>query len=311
MREGMKNTICLAAAVILILLNAYSAAGADNWVCPACNTECTGNFCANDGTARPEEVGGVWNCPECGAECDGNFCANDGTAQPVESENGGETGAEAADEVQPILNPAYDFSDTEVGDTIKFGACEQDNHTENGSEEIEWIVLAKEENRILVISRYALIAKRFNSERTAVVWESSSIRKWLNEDFLNVAFSAEEQAYIPTVTVSADPNPDYSVDPGNDTEDRIFLLSAKEADRYFNGEYSRMCAPTAYAAAQGVATDDYFTVDGAAACWWWLRSPGSESDKAAGIHFNGADFFDGNHVEVANNGVRPAMWIIQ
>ena len=43
-----------------------------------------------------------------------------------------------------------------VGDTVCFGTYEQDNDTSNGTENIEWKVLAKENNKVLIISKYAL-----------------------------------------------------------------------------------------------------------------------------------------------------------
>ena len=94
-----------------------------------------------------------------------------------------------------------------VGDTLVFGTYEQDNDTTNGKEDIEWLVLTKENNKILVVSDKALDCKPYNQSRDYVTWETCSLRNWLNNDFINAAFTAEERAMIPTVTVSADMNP--------------------------------------------------------------------------------------------------------
>ena len=199
----------------------------------------------------------------------------------------------------------HDYGNAGVGDVVSFGSYEQDNNTDNGKEEIEWLVLAKEDNRILVISRYALDCQPYNTEGTAVFWETCSLRAWLNGSFLSEAFSAEEQAVIPTATVPADWNPKYRINPGIDTEDRVFLLSISEADEYFVSNKDRGCNPTAYAKAKGSKVISAF----GNSCRWWLRSPGSRADSAAFVTIIGGVFRKGDAVSVNDTVVRPALWI--
>lgn len=202
-----------------------------------------------------------------------------------------------------------------VGDKITFGTYEQDNVTSNGTENIEWLVLARENNKILVISDKALDRQLYDN--ADVTWENCSLRKWLNDSFLNAAFSEEERALIQSTTLSADKNPQYSTDPGTATTDKVFLLSINEAEKYFNSDEARKCAPTAYAKARGALTsvdsyfsDDYKTPSGAATCWWWLRSPGDSQDSAAAnVCFDGSVDYDGLAVYAVTGCVRPALWI--
>ena len=200
------------------------------------------------------------------------------------------------------------LSKAQVGSWITFGSYEQDNNTVNGKEDIEWQVLEKDGNRILVISRYALDCQQYNTSYTSVTWETSSLRKWLNGTFLNAAFSAEEQAMIPSVSVSADKNPSYSTSPGNSTTDQVFLLSITEANKYFSSDEARKCALTDYAIAQGAWTYNSNKVDGRAACWWWLRSPGGSSSSAAYVR-SGSVYAGGFDVIYDTVAVRPALWI--
>ena len=193
-----------------------------------------------------------------------------------------------------------------IGDIVVFGTYEQDNDTSNGQEDIEWLVLAKEDNKILVISKYALDTQPYNEEYTDVTWETCTLHDWLNEAFINEAFSSTEKALILETTVTADKNPRYSTDPGNDTTDKIFLLSIDEANEYLNSDAERMCAPTAYAKAQGASTSSKFKVDGEASCWWWLRSPGDAQLFAAYVYNDGGV---GDSVDNAYGCVRPAFWI--
>lgn len=197
-----------------------------------------------------------------------------------------------------------------VGDTITFGAYEQDNNTSNGKEAIEWTVLDKDGMSLLLISKQALDCQQYNTSYTDVTWESCSLRKWMNGTFLNKAFNAEEQAQIQNTTVSADKNPEYNTNPGNATTDKVFLLSINEVEKYFNSDEARKCAPTAYAKAQGAYTSDiYKTASGAATCWWWLRSPGDDLDYAANVNNFGSVNDIGYSVNFAYDAVRPALWI--
>ena len=191
-----------------------------------------------------------------------------------------------------------------VGDYVFFGAYEQDNNTSNGKEDVEWLVLEIKDGKALVISKYALDCKPYNTSYTDVTWETCTLRKWLNNNFLGSAFSAEEKAMIPTVMVSADKNPDYSTNPGNATQDQLFLLSITEANKYFSSVGARQCKPTKYAVANGayVDSDD-------SNCWWWLRSPGVHQDSAAYVFSFGDVNEGGDDVIGVSKAVRPALWI--
>ena len=192
----------------------------------------------------------------------------------------------------------------EVGDTVYFGTYEQDNDTSNGAENIEWQVLAKENNKVLVISKYALDCQQYNtSSYTDVTWETCTLRTWLNGTFLNSAFSSSEQSAIAETTVTADKNPKYDTDPGNATTDKVFLLSIDEAEKYFSSDSARVCLPTAYAVANGAYESD------SGNCWWWLRSPGFLQHNAAHVRNDGSVGCHGGNVDRGDDAVRPALWI--
>ena len=235
-------------------------------------------------------------CPWCGQEYDAGlgfaFCPNCGRELPKTE----------------TLQPAEEqetSSAVSIGDIVLFGSYEQDNDTADGKEGIEWIVLDVQEGKALLISRYALDCQQYNSTKTDITWEECTLRSWLNETFLNEAFSTEEQEWILTSEVRAEKNPDYSTNPGNDTMDKVFLLSVNEANQYFTSDSARVCRPTAYAEAQGrcyVNSDD-------GTSWWWLRSPGREANCAAAVYSDGSVDNYGNGVRSVVNAVRPALWI--
>jgi len=194
-----------------------------------------------------------------------------------------------------------------IGSIIKLGKYEQDNNTSNGSEDIEWIVLAKDIDKMLVISDKAIDCKPYHSSYGNTTWEECSLRRWLNDTFVNEAFTTEEQEKILTTNVTADANPDYDTDPGNDTEDKVFLLSIEEVNRYFNNDSERQCVPTEYAKANGAFT---YKIDGTTNCFWWLRSQGGYSNKSASVvNSDGTVSKYCNAVDDNRDCVRPAMWI--
>ena len=201
-----------------------------------------------------------------------------------------------------FLKQKAGLTNVNVGSTIKFGFYEQDNNTSNGKEEIEWKVLAVDGNKALVISQYALDCQKYNSTYTDTTWEKCSLRTWLNGTFYNAAFGSDYQKMIASSTVTADKNPSYSTSPGNNTTDKVFLLSITEVYKYFSSESARQCQGTAYCYAQGA----YKASNGN--CWWWLRSPGIDSISAAGVDDDGS-VDDVGYVRNDIGAVRPALWI--
>ena len=214
----------------------------------------------------------------------------------------------------------------DVGDLICFGVYEQDNNKSNGKEAVEWRVLSKTENKMLLISEYALDCQPYNRSCKDITWEKCSLRTWLNNEFYNIAFCADEQAIIETTYVSADENPYRMADtsPGNATRDKVFLLSMADIEKYFYNDESTMCAPTEYAKAQGTySASNYFTTTGEATCRWWLRSPGYQGQDTAAVVFpaGGVDDFgnlvdregskdsNGDGINIYGPAVRPALWI--
>jgi hypothetical protein len=137
-------------------------------------------------------------------------------------------------------------------------------------------------------------------------WEQCSLRRWLNNDFIGTVFTAEEAALIPTVTVLPDPSPEYDTDPGNPTQDRVFLLSAAEAARYFNSDMARRCIAT-----ETAETETTQHSGNIGAFDWWLRTPGEQQNKVATVGASG--YILTRFGSFVNNSqryvVRPAMWI--
>lgn len=215
-------------------------------------------------------------------------------SQPTQGEKG---------KAQPETIKKYDIEKLNIGDEIVFGRYEQDDNRSNDGEEIEWTILDKQGDRVLVISKYVLEGSRYNDDYMDVTWEQSLVREWLNTEFINDAFSESEQAMIPKVLVTADKNPEYDSDPGNDTEDKIFLLSVPEVEKYFASDEERLCTPTDGAKARKA---DVNSATGY--CFWSLRTPGNNNTCNAVVYSTG-EIYNWGHGTGNMGSVRPAMWI--
>ena len=217
-----------------------------------------------------------WTCT-WGTVNTGNFCGN--------------CGKQKGEYTQKQATNSNPFKNAKVGDYVKFGNYPQ---TEEGEEKpIEWQVLAKEANKMLVISEYGLDAKRFDDDSN--VWANSEIRQWLNGEFYNKAFNGKERKLINSSNLS-------DADAG--TSDNVFLLSKEEAEKYFVDDEARRCKATDYAKNNGayVNSDNGYS-------YWWLRSPNPYgSNYVYGVFSDGyIDYF--SNVNLDDFLARPALWI--
>ena len=218
---------------------------------------------------------------------------------------------------KPLLSSAGTWNkQIQAGDYVTFGHYPQ-TAAGNDQTPIEWLVLEVKDNQVLLLSRYGLEARAYNTSETSVTWESCTLRAWLNKDFLNAAFTAAEQKGIVLTTVDNSESQgygEYSTNGGNDTQDKIFLLSYAEAYKYFDVTQSdsvntkAQAEPTMYAISQGAYTNSSNeTSDGEAAGWWWLRSPGHYQDYAARVYDDGSLY--SRSVSLDSVCVRPALWV--
>lgn len=182
------------------------------------------------------------------------------------------------------------------GDTVFFG--------EYGKNNIAWIVLDVKDGSLLVVSKYALTDRQFDSDSTCT-WSTCDLRKWLNDEFLNSAFNVEMQEKIQLTNVSADRNPNFDVYPGEATADKIFLLSIAEVEKYFNSKDARVAQYTTGSIEEKSEN-----------AIWWLRTAGEidefsrsvDKTKSTVVSVYGAINYSGN-LAWSTHGVRPAMWI--
>ena len=187
-------------------------------------------------------------------------------------------------------NPVHEKSIT-VGDVIQFGSYSQSAST---PEPISWIVLNRDDDKVLLLSQFALDCKPFHDRDESSTWKTSSIRKWLNDAFLSTAFSGEEKTQILNTQVITE-----SVS----TQDSVFLLSNDEVVKYLLATADRQVKPTVYAIKQGAYIDN----DGHS--WWWLRSSGGNYGTYKSVVNAEGKTAQGYLANAKDGTVRPAMWV--
>ncbi len=250
----------------------------------------------------------------------------------LQEEIANESESDISEDESDVLGSSYN-----IGDIIRFGNYNQGDNSTKGKDEIEWQVLKVESDRVLVISKYALDYKPYNTEQIDVTWETCSLRKWLNNDFKNEAFTPQEQERIPYVNLKNENNPKWGTPGGNDTTDQIFCLSFEDIWLYY-GSYSwydpenmfgynqkLICEATQYAIDKGaidytITEEDYYSflkekgytydVIGRRGTWWWLRTPGGNNSIACTVYSYGTAGAFYYNCDVNNCfAVRPVLYL--
>ena len=234
-------------------------------------------------------------CPKCGKSIDAiagmKFCPF--CAAPLEEKK------------TTVTGPALGALST--GSRVKFGRYPQASSV---PEPIEWRVLVGGKTRALLISKYLLDGRKYNETCNDVTWETCTLRKWLNNDFLRAAFTAEEQARLLLVSHINIGNAKHEIPGGNTTADKVFCLTIEETEKYLPTFEDRRAAPTKYAMSRGAESNEKVKLaDGRNAGWWWLRTPGMGERYVSIVLSSGEINKNGNFVDIAGYGVRPAVWI--
>ena len=166
-------------------------------------------------------------------------------------------------------------------------------------EPIKWRVLQSENGEAFLLSDVILDKQAYNENDEYITWKESSLRAWLNDKFMNRAFSDEEKEKINITEVVNKDNPVFGTKGGKNTSDKIFLLSLAEVSRKKDGKK------------YGLLDDEMKACENSdfskKVSWWWLRSPGDDRYCAAVVNSDGWVYGDGSRVNGSDDGVRPAL----
>ena len=144
---------------------------------------------------------------------------------------------------------------------------------------INWYVLKKDEDKTLLIADRVIrkMSVRNWKEGHNSTWAISDIREYLNGLFYNHAFSDDEKDGIISTTVK---------DGGEETNDKVILLTSEQARTYFPSNRSRK------------------PVDGGE---WWLLDNGPLDIYKRKVNNKGSAYDYQSGIEPC--GVRPAIWV--
>lgn len=256
-----------------------------------------------------------------------------GSGQAARAESAplsGATGKRTLDQSRP-QNPNIGPDGSMIWDTIYFGSYWQNDTNGDGKadmkdakEPIRWRVLSVEGDDAFLVTDRNIAVQEYNAVSADVTWEKCTLRSWLNgygadqndlgmdytgDSFAASAFTDTGRSAIKTTNVENKDNPEYGMDGGNNTEDKVFLLSAEEvmnASYGFTSADTREAQNTEYVKTQGAYTSkaEGFAGNG----WWWLRSPGSARYFASNVKYDGNVVSFGTDVNGKGlMAVRPAM----
>lgn len=181
------------------------------------------------------------------------------------------------------IAPIVEIMRANVGDSVTFGSYEQDGDASNGSEPIEWVVLANQDGKVLVVSEYALDCLPYNEKLDGSSWEASTIKAQL-EAMADKMFTVGESELLRQCQT--------------DGTVGISLLSADEVRAYLSDV---KCTPTDHAVAQGAYKDQ------SGRCMYWLKDSGLEADRALYVYTDGSIDSVGYMADGDMLAVRPTL----
>ncbi len=190
------------------------------------------------------------------------------------------------------------LSQAKVGDVVTFGRYDT-NPVNIGTERLQWIVLQKEENRLMLITKEGIAGSVYHQKHEEVSWEESDLCVFLNDTLYDEIFSRYEEDIIVD-------NPDSG--------DRLSLLSETEVETFFADDKSRQLSITDVARSKGTNVNsaskaNSWDMKGYRSSWWWLRGSKESFITAPIVTEDGVILTDEKYVNKPNGAIRPVVFV--
>ena len=151
-----------------------------------------------------------------------------------------------------------------------------------------------------------------------VTWSCSSLRRYLNYEFFN-SFDKADRARIRETYVTVNDNPWFmgttarlfDAYGGENTVDKIFILSVEEILQYFGDSgqlHNRPDGRITWIADEYNSARIATNKEGAP-MWWWSRTPGNRPRLVAGVDVAGIINMCGMYANDFGGGTRPVLWL--
>ena len=166
------------------------------------------------------------------------------------------------------VKPHYDNNGNYEYETVKFGVYPQSSSTGNIKLPIVWRILKYVEIDgdiyAQMVTNSNLDVRQYDMEEN-VSWENSNLRNWLNSDFLQTAFSEQQQAYMIS---------------GTESGELVTIPSVKDIDKETIGFWRHM--NTNYVAEGGsVGASDTGLGSKDEYGWYWIRGEENEAMRVS------------------------------
>lgn len=183
------------------------------------------------------------------------------------------------------------------GDEVYFGRFDTEGgHL--GKERLKWIVLQNDGKRVCLLTKEGIASGYLNQKYEEVSWEGSDLRKRLNSDEFTNIFNEKELSKII-----------------ERKGDKLSLLSAAEAEKYFSENEDRQLSVTDIALAGGCNVNELskannWDMKGYRSSWWWLKGDfGKKEITSPIVTVDGEISLSERYVNKPGGAIRPVIWV--
>lgn len=233
------------------------------------------------------------------------------------SEDGGVTWNHA-----PYASKPNNFTyDPQINSSIIFGAYEQDGDYRNGKEPLEWLVLERDGDRALLLSKYGIETLLWDKDQPIGAYDVDDLYWMMNRTLYETAFSAKERAAL--IQTNPIKNESLAEFPWGMTQypgytflletDDVLYGKSQDDTPYFRTEEARITIPTAFAAQKGAWLDKNAKFTDVAVPWI-VTVTGTTDEDFSEVQFarvmpDGSVSFDEEAIKNQHVLIRPAVWV--
>ena len=164
---------------------------------------------------------------------------------------------------------------------------------------IEWYCLVKDDGKALIWAKEPIEERIFGSNN---VWQTSTLRTYLNGDWLESTTVLKEKAVETDITTRSQINATDWIT----TPDKVFLLS--EADLFGTFDRTTTTDTRDYTYGNSIIVPDENMRKFTGGSYVWLRSPSYAVGRVAYVTTSGA-LVSNYSIVMGALGVRPALWV--
>ena len=167
-----------------------------------------------------------------------------------------ENGKTTEDSIRSLIKSLAqnDISSANIGDIIKFGKLNE--------EDMYWRILAIEGQELVLLSEFITEYAPYHNQKKVTTWEKCTLRDYLNNEFYEKCFNADEKNKICVAHNIDIINKKVQPEETSYTEDKVYILNYEECKLYISDKNARRSLDFINFERNGK-----FYIS-----WWWLRT---------------------------------------